>query len=151
MDFSRIRQCNGAERGGDQFAEGAHAGGSLEKVAQHLVNLSVVLLLIALLATSISGYAMGLDWGMGGLEDGLSEVHELFSTVCVVALCVHLGGVLVLALYRGAAWPMRMWHGRVAGNGPDLIKRNAFWVATLMVLATVAFWVAGLTGWVSLV
>ena len=125
--------------------------GGLEKVAQHVVNLSIVVLLLALLGASVSGYVMTLEWRMGWLEDALSETHELFSTACVVALCVHLGGVLALVFYRGSAWPMRMWHGRLAGNGPDLIKRNALWVAALMSLVTAAFWVAGIAGWVSVV
>lgn len=126
-------------------------GGGLEKMAQHTVNLSIVVLLVALLATSISGYVMNLQWDIGWLEDALSEIHEWLSTACVIALCAHLGGVLLLVVYRGRAWPMRMWHGRAVGNGPDLIKHNASWVAALMLLMTVVFWVAGIAGWVPVV
>lgn len=120
---------------------------SIDKVAHHLVGMSIVVLLFAVVATAASGYLMSRDWGLGWLEDILSELHEALADGAVVALCVHLAAVMVVTWRRGTQWLMRMWHGQVAGKGPDLIKHNAAPFAVVIFLSTAIFWWTSWVGW----
>ncbi len=49
--------------------------------------------------------------GDGGLNDALQELHEGLGNFAMVAVCVHLGMVLMLRLWRGPQAVRPMWRG----------------------------------------
>ena len=122
-----------------------------DKLAQHAVSLSIAALVSLLIIAAATGWLIGLEWSNGWVDDGLSEVHEFMANGAIAAVCLHLGAVLILAGSRGSGWVMRMWHGRIQGKGPDLVKHNSLFIALTITLATLGFWVASLTGWVQVV
>ncbi len=49
--------------------------------------------------------------GNGGLNDALQELHEGLGNVAMVTVCLHLGVVLMLRLWRGPQAVRPMWRG----------------------------------------
>ena len=121
---------------------------TLDKVAQHAVSASIVAMLLLVVGTAMSGWVMSQDLGSGWVEDMLSEVHEFLAEATLIAIGLHLAAVAALTLFKGKGWPMRMWHGRVAGKGPDLVKSNGTAIALTLAALTAGFWIAAVVGWV---
>jgi cytochrome b len=121
-----------------------------DKVAQHALGVSIIALLVFVVGAATTGWFMTLDWAGGWLGDAISELHEWLANAAVATLCLHLGSAGFLAWRRGAAWLMRMWHGRVPGAGPDLVKFNGTLVAVLLAAMTLTFWLGTWVGWIQL-
>ena len=99
----------------------------------------VVALLVTVLPLALSGYATYNDWGgfLGG--DWLEELHELVGNLMLALVLGHLGLIAALSALRRQNQAAPMLTGRVAGPGPDLVKRNRGWLAALLLLAVLAF------------
>jgi cytochrome b len=84
----------------------------------------VVLLLLLLTATGISGVALyGIEEHAGPLaewtrnwphimEDILEETHELLANTTLLLVLIHIGGVLLASLQHGENLIASMWHGK---------------------------------------
>jgi len=83
----------------------------------------IILLLVSLLLTSLSGLAVygveeaagplaGMLIGAGGFwGDALEEVHEFFANFTVFLVLLHVAGVIVESLIHGENLVSAMWHG----------------------------------------
>lgn len=105
-----------------------------------LMALAVVALLVLVLPLTLSGYASYNDWGdfLGG--DWVSEVHEVVGDAFLVVVLAHLALIVGLSLLRRKNLAQPMLIGRVEGPGPDLARRNHGWLASLLLVAVLAYW-----------
>lgn len=105
-----------------------------------LMALAVVALLLLVLPLTLSGYASYNDWGdfLGG--DWVSELHEVVGETFLIVVLAHLALIAGLSCLRQKNLAQPMLSGRVAGPGPDLIKRNHGWLAVLLLVAVLAYW-----------
>lgn len=83
----------------------------------------IILLLVALLLTTLSGLAVyGIEEGAGPLAgilagssdlwgDAFEEVHEFFANLTVLLVLLHIVGVIVESLIHGENLVSAMWHG----------------------------------------
>ncbi|MDZ5456791.1 cytochrome b/b6 domain-containing protein [Azohydromonas lata] len=95
--------------------------------------LAAMLLLVVPL--TLSGHATYSDWGGEWLED----LHELFANAFLALVMGHLALLAVLSLVRRRNQALPMLTGRVAGSGPDLVRKDRRWLAALLLLAVLAF------------
>jgi len=104
-----------------------------------LMALAVVALLLLVVPLTLSGYATYNDWGdfLGG--DWLEEVHEFFGEAFLFVVLAHLALIAGLSLLRRKNQALPMLTGRIDGKGPDLVQKNRAWLATLLLLAVLAF------------
>lgn len=105
-----------------------------------LMALAVVALLVLVLPLTLSGYASYNDWGdfLGG--DWVSELHEVVGDAFLVVVLAHLALIVGLSLLRRKNLAQPMLIGRVDGPGPDLARRNHGWLASLLLVAVLAYW-----------
>lgn len=105
-----------------------------------LMALAVVALLVLVLPLTLSGYASYNDWGdfLGG--DWVSEVHEVVGDAFLAVVLAHLALIVGLSLLRRKNLAQPMLIGRVEGPGPDLARRNHGWLASLLLVAVLAYW-----------
>lgn len=101
-----------------------------------LLPISVVVLMMAIAPLVGSGYALYEE--LSG--DWMEEVHEFMGNLMLVAVLVHVGGVLLLSVLSQRNLAIPMLTGCVPGKGPDLIRRNHRPLATLLLLAVLTFW-----------
>ncbi|MDO8718557.1 MAG: cytochrome b/b6 domain-containing protein [Polaromonas sp.] len=101
-----------------------------------LMALAVALILMLVIPLTLSGYAVWDEWGGEWLED----VHEFFGNTMLVVVLAHIGLIAFLSLLRRKNQALPMLTGRVAGNGPDLAKRNHGILAALVLACVLAFW-----------
>ncbi|WP_082877173.1 cytochrome b/b6 domain-containing protein [Hydrogenophaga crassostreae] len=107
---------------------------------QNLVMaLAVVALLAMVVPLTLTGYATFNDWGdvLGG--DWLGELHEFFGEAILFVVLVHIALVAGQSLLRRKNQALPMLTGRVAGPGPDLVKKNRVWLAALLLIAVFAY------------
>ena len=104
-----------------------------------LMALAVVALLLMVVPLTLSGYATYNDWGdfLGG--DWLEEVHEFFGEAFLFVVLAHLALIAGLSLLRRKNQALPMLTGRIDGKGPDLVQKNRGWLATLLLLAVLAY------------
>lgn len=101
-----------------------------------LMALAITLLLLCVLPLTLSGYAIYHEWGGEWLE----ELHEFFGNGYLMLVLSHLGLLLGISLLRGKNQALPMLTGRLAGKGPDLVRRNQGWLAILLLLAVLGYW-----------
>ena len=104
-----------------------------------LMALAVFALLAMVVPLALSGYATYNDWGdiLGG--NWLEEVHEFFGEAFLFVVLVHLALILLLSLLRRKNQAAPMFTGRAEGTGPSLVVNNRAWLATLLLLAVLAY------------
>ncbi len=101
-----------------------------------LVGALPTLLLLGLPFLALSGVATHLDWGGG--EEVFEEVHEVLANGLGLIALLHPLLVLAQSAVRGRNLARTMWSGRVAGPGPDLVRRERRGAALLLALAVTA-------------
>ncbi len=91
-------------------------------------GLMIVLMMISLLLTGISGIALyGLEEGAGplaaamagyghGVEEALEEGHEFLANLTLLMVVIHVAGVVVESLVHGENLVRSMIHGRKLEN-----------------------------------
>ncbi|GCL64229.1 cytochrome b/b6 domain-containing protein [Pseudaquabacterium pictum] len=105
-------------------------------------NLGMLLLIVALLASLTATLASGWVGDQGFTGDWIEEVHEFFGNTSLALVGAHIGAVVVLSLLRRRNLAGPMLTGRTPGRGPDLVARNRGWLAGLMVVAVLGFWLS---------
>lgn len=105
-----------------------------------LMALAVVALLILVLPLTLSGYAAFHEWGdfLGG--DWVADVHEVVGDAFLVVVLAHLALIAGLSILRRKNLAEAMLTGRTAGPGPDLARRNHVLLASLLLIAVLAYW-----------
>ena len=107
------------------------------RTGQNLALAVTVLLMMAVVPLVVaSGHALSVDWG----GDAMEEVHEALVHLLLGLVLVHLGLLAVLSALRGRNLARPMLTGRVAGPGPDLVRRPRRGLAVLLLLAVIGFW-----------
>ena len=97
-----------------------------------------ILAMLALVAPLVlTGYGNYVEWG----GDWLAEVHEFFGNAFLAAVLAHLALLVVISLLRRRNLALPMLTGYATGKGPDLVQRNRAWLAALLLLAVLAFFV----------
>lgn len=104
-----------------------------------LMALLVVAMLCLVIPLTLSGYAIYNELGSGLWEDALKEVHELFGNALLLVVLLHIALIAGLSIVRKNNIAQPMLTGRIPGKGPDLVPGNRVWLATVLLLAVVAF------------
>lgn len=103
-----------------------------------LLALAVVVILLAVVPVTLTGYAAFNDWGWGG--DWFEELHEWTGEALLWGVLVHLGAMLVFSLWRRKNLSMPMLTGRTEGRGPDLAQHNHGLLAWALVASVLTYW-----------
>ena len=96
---------------------------------------AVVALLLMVLPLALSGWLTYESWG----GDWLEEVHEFFGQTFLSLVLAHLALIVGISLLRRRNQALPMLTGRQEGGGPDLVKDNRRWLATLLLAAAAGF------------
>lgn len=104
-----------------------------------LMALAVVSMLVLTVPLTLSGYGTYNDWGafLGG--DWLEDVHEFFGNAFLAVVLGHIAFIVALSVLRRRNQALPMLTGRIAGAGPDLVKRNRVWLAVLLGAGVLGF------------
>lgn len=104
-----------------------------------LMALAVVSMLVLTVPLTLSGYGTYNDWGafLGG--DWLEDVHEFFGNAFLAVVLGHIAFIVALSVLRRRNQALPMLTGRIAGAGPDLVKRNRVWLAVLLEAGVLGF------------
>lgn len=100
---------------------------------------SVVLVLVCMLPLVLSG--MSADQDLMGWSDLWGELHDALAQGMLMGVLLHVALVLVISVLRRKNLALPMLTGRVRDVGPDLVRHNYTWIAALLVLGILAFWV----------
>jgi hypothetical protein len=92
-------------------------------------------LLVVLPLVAASGYATFAEWG----GDMLAELHESLANGALGLVLLHLAMVAAIGLMRRQNPALPMLTGRVPGRGPDLVPRQRWVIAALVLVGAVAF------------
>ena len=105
-----------------------------------LMALAVVALLVLVVPLTLSGYATYNEWGdfLGG--DWVEDLHEVLGEAFLWIVLAHLALIAGLSVLRKKNQVLPMLTDRIEGPGPDLVRRNHLGLATLLLLAVLAFW-----------
>jgi cytochrome b len=101
-----------------------------------ILPVSVAVLLLAIAPLVGSGYVLFEEL----TGDWMEEVHEFLGNLMLIAVLVHVAGVVLLSVLRRRNLALPMVTGCVPGKGPDLIRRNHRPLAVLLLLAVLIFW-----------
>lgn len=105
--------------------------------AQNLIlPVSVAMLLLTIAPLVGSGFVLYEEL----TGDWMEEIHESLGNLMLIAVLVHVAGVVLLSVLRGRNLAMPMVTGCVAGKGPDLIRSNHRFLAALLLMAVLVFW-----------
>jgi cytochrome b len=100
-----------------------------------LMALAVVLMLLAMVPVTVTGYASFNEWGPALL----AEWHAAAGDALLYVVLAHLAALLGLSLWRRKNLSGPMLTGRTEGRGPDLVKDNKGRLAALLLLAVGAY------------
>ena len=129
-----LRGLPSALRGGVATVQASGRQGS-----QLALLLSVAALLLLALPLVASGIAAYHEVGEAFIGDAFAELHEGLGEAMLFVVLAHVALVLGVSLARRRNLAAPMWSGRVAGAGPDLVRRNRGWLAALLLLAVLAW------------
>lgn len=106
-----------------------------------LVALALVAMLVLVTPLALTGYGTYNDWGdaLGG--DWLEDLHEFFGNAFLAIVLVHVGLIAALSALRRQNQALPMLTGRVPGNGPSPVRHNRAWLAGLLLLSVLMFFV----------
>jgi hypothetical protein len=102
-----------------------------------LMALAVVALLVLVLPVTLSGYLNYKDFG----GDLMEELHGAAGELFLWVVLAHLALIAGLSALRNKNQARPMLTGHTEGAGPDLVKHNARWLALLLLLSVLAYWV----------
>ena len=102
--------------------------------------LAIVALLVLVLPLTLSGYATYNEWGdfLGG--DWVAEVHEFVGEAFLMVVLGHLVLIAALSVLRRKNQALPMITGRTPGPGPDLVRKNQWGLAALMLVVALSYW-----------
>lgn len=96
----------------------------------------IVSMLFLVLPLFLTGYAAFNEWG----GEWLAELHEWVGNGFLMLVLSHLGLLVLLSLLRRKNQALPMLSGRLPGPGPDVIKSNRTWLAVLLLVAVLSYW-----------
>lgn len=106
-------------------------------LAQNLgMTLAIVGVLLAVAMTTLTGWVTYEEF----TGEWMEEVHEFAGNLLLALVLGHIALVAGLSLLRRRNLALPMLTGRTPGRGPDLVKRNRFWLGLLMAVALLGFW-----------
>ncbi|MDT3678996.1 MAG: cytochrome b/b6 domain-containing protein [Burkholderiaceae bacterium] len=100
-----------------------------------LIALAIVAMMLAVVPLTLSGFAVYQEWSGDWLED----VHEFFGNAFLAVVLAHVGALAVSSLLRRRNRMLPMITGRIDGRGPDPVRHERRWLATLLLAASIAF------------
>lgn len=124
--------------------DGATGGGVAAVNWRQGQNLSMALavgaLLVLVVPLTLSGYAAYNEWGdfLGG--DWVAEVHEFVGEAFLMVVLGHLVLIAALSVLRRKNQALPMLTGRTPGPGPDLVRKNQWGLAALILVAALSYW-----------
>lgn len=98
---------------------------------------AIVALLGLIAATAALGWATEIE----ALPGWLDEAHEVAANALMVVVVVHLAGVVVGSLAHRENLVRAMVTGRKRGRASEAIQRARPWLAGLILISVVSFWV----------
>lgn len=101
---------------------------------------AIVSMLLLVPPLVLSGYASFNEWGGEWVTEGMEAVHEFLGELFLILVMLHLGFLLGLSLWRRRNLAGPMLTGRMAGVGPDLVRRNHRWLAVLLLAGVLSYW-----------
>ncbi len=110
-------------------------GQTLRKLAMLALTAAAFSTLLVSIFITMTGYAIYNE--IAG--DWMSEVHELFGNLLLMAVLFHIAVIVLLVLGRKSQGIRPMWSGRRAGSGPDVAKSNHLWAAMLLSMSVASF------------
>ena len=121
-------------------SDGSLAGINWRQGQNLLMALAVVALLVLVLPLTLSGYATFNEWGdfLGG--DWIEELHEAMGEAFLAVVLAHLALIAGLSILRRKNLAQPMLSGRTEGSGPDLARNNHLLLASLVLVAVLAYW-----------
>ena len=108
-------------------------------IATGIAILSVLGTAVPLLA---SGWLVWQDVGGEVLGEVLTDVHEMFGSLMLTAVGVHVAIIGIASLVRRRNLVRPMLTGRADAPGPDVVSANRRWLAIVVMAAAlgVAAW-----------
>ena len=110
-------------------------GQTMRKLATAVLTAAAFSTLLVSIFIAMSGYAIYNEI----TGDWMSEVHEVFGNVLLMAVLLHIAVILLLVAGKKSQGLRPMWSGRRAGAGPDVAQSNHLWAALLLCLAVASF------------
>ena len=106
---------------------------------------SVIALMVSFVPLALTGYAVYQDQADAGeASDWLEALHEFLGEWIVLVVGAHLAVLLALILFGRFGRVRAMITGKIAGRGPDLARHEHRWLAILLGLSSLAFFVGRL-------
>jgi len=100
-----------------------------------LIALAIAVMLLAVVPLTLTGFAVYQEWS----GDWLEEVHEFFGNAFLAVVLAHVGALVGSSLLRRRNRMLPMITGRIDGRGPDPVRHERRWLATLLLVASIAF------------
>jgi cytochrome b len=121
-------------------------GGSWQTVAWRqgpilLMAASLASLLMVVLPLTLSGYGTFHEWGGDVGVEVLESLHEFFGNTALTLVLAHLALLVGQSVWRKKNLALPMLTGRIEGKGPDLVPSNRVWLAALLLLSVLGYWV----------
>lgn len=98
----------------------------------------VAIFLLLALGGVISLSGLGLYWEFGD-EDIFEALHEIAANLMLLAVCVHVAGVLVSSVLHKENLVRAMFTGYKQAANATSISRSYAWLGIVMVLVSVVF------------
>jgi hypothetical protein len=71
----------------------------------------------------------------------LESLHEFFGNTALTLVLAHLALLVGQSVWRKKNLALPMLTGRIEGKGPDLVPSNRVWLAALLLLSVLGYWV----------
>ena len=113
---------------------------------QSTIDNIVFIAILSVLGTAVpllaSGWLVWQDVGGEVLGEVLTDVHEMFGSLMLTAVGVHVAIIGIASLVRRRNLVRPMLTGRADAPGPDVVSANRRWLAIVVMAAAlgVAAW-----------
>ena len=83
--------------------------------------------------------AQQFHWNVEGPD--FVQLHEFFGNTALTLVLAHLALLVGQSVWRKKNLALPMLTGRIEGKGPDLVPSNRVWLAALLLLSVLGYWV----------
>ncbi len=120
----------------------------LQQLPLMAVYASLLLLLLAALPITATGWISYESWGPDVWVEWMADLHETLGEGMLLAVFVHLAAVVLQGVWRRSPYWQRMLSGRLPERGPH-VAATPIWLAAVITV-TLGFWLAVDGGWLRL-